>query len=184
MDLTYCQWIPTHLFVCLFVVFHLPFSLQVASYPFGVAFQQQVSFCNSPPSQGWDVASHSSMGENLLVTRKRAQNSSVHWLKCTLKTKNIGLHSFIPLRILFSHSSVTVGRQGHLSSRILHSSLEEDGKSKCARYWPEGSRRGALTTFASTAHTVTVILIEECAEVDFTRRVFTVLPRDQKDVSN
>ncbi|KAH9284209.1 Tyrosine-protein phosphatase corkscrew -like protein [Echinococcus granulosus] len=42
-------------------------------------------------------------------------------------------------------------------------------------------KKGALTTFTSAAHIVTVILMEKSVEVDFTCRVFAVLPHDQKD---
>ncbi|KAL5108428.1 hypothetical protein TcWFU_001010 [Taenia crassiceps] len=64
---------------------------------------------------------------------------------------------------------------------IMLCNLEEGGKSKCARYWPQGSRSGALTTFTSATRTVTVILMEESVDVDFTSRIFAVLPHDQKD---
>ncbi|CUT98705.1 Receptor type tyrosine protein phosphatase O [Echinococcus multilocularis] len=42
-------------------------------------------------------------------------------------------------------------------------------------------KKGALTTFTSAAHIVTVILMEKSVKVDFTCRVFAFLPHDQKD---
>ncbi|KAM3177582.1 hypothetical protein ACTXT7_004282 [Hymenolepis weldensis] len=58
---------------------------------------------------------------------------------------------------------------------------KEDMKEKCARYWPNDSNKGAMETFTSGRHTVTVVHLEiELLETGV-RRVFTIRPHDEKD---
>nr|CDS30077.2 tyrosine protein phosphatase non receptor type [Hymenolepis microstoma] len=58
---------------------------------------------------------------------------------------------------------------------------EEDGNEKCARYWPSEPTSGAVETFTSDHHTVTVTFIEIGLLETGVRRVIAIHPHDEKE---
>ncbi|VDO02352.1 unnamed protein product [Rodentolepis nana] len=57
----------------------------------------------------------------------------------------------------------------------------EDERDKCARYWPSEPEQGAVETFTSEHHTVTVTFLEIELLESGVRRVISIHPHDEKD---